>query len=550
MTPLRPGDPPRLGRYELMGRLGEGGQGIVYLGRDPAGRSVAVKLLRVELAGDRARFARELAAIERVAGFCTAQVIDADVVADQPYIVSEYVPGPSLQQYVAEKGTCAGTGLDRLAIGTATALAAIHQAGIVHRDFKPANVLMGPDGPRVIDFGIARVLEGTDSAPASVVIGTPAYMAPEQIAGGQIAAATDVFAWASMMVFAATGDAPYRGDSIPAIINQITNGAPDLTAVPPTLRPLLARCLAKEPAARPTARELLLTLIGEEHDRARPLRQLPATLALPRHVQTGAAAPIARRNWLSAVPIAACAALLAVAGAAAWMYIGTHRSRCPSLPPASGWRLTDGTGTSASAWSGAKSVTLTGGATWANDSMRGTVVSFNGSSGQAATTGPVLTTTDSFTVSAWAKFTGGPGNQTVVAQDATTTSSFYLGLNNIQFGTTPRFSGPTWAFAVPIADSASTDWNTAFDTSGVTVGQWSHLTGVYDGVAHTAKLYVNGIVQSTAQNVTVFASSGAFTIGRAKWAGQPHDFFDGDISDVRSYAKALTDPEVKSLACR
>ncbi|GAB3983382.1 hypothetical protein GCM10029978_089890 [Actinoallomurus acanthiterrae] len=272
--PLGLGDPPRLGRYRLEARLGEGGQGIVYLGRDSDGGRVAVKLLRAQLGEDeamRSRFARELAVIEQVAGFCTAQVLDADVAGDQPYIVSEYVPGPSLHDLVREHGPRAGTELDRLAIGTATAMAAIHRAGIVHRDFKPANVLIGPDGPRVIDFGIARALEsGADSTTASGVVGTPAYMAPEQIAGQRVTPAADVFAWAATMVFAATGRSPFGGDSIPAVMNRISHHAADLSGVPVTLLPLLERCLAKDPTGRPAAQTLLLELIGDEAAPAAP----------------------------------------------------------------------------------------------------------------------------------------------------------------------------------------------------------------------------------------------------------------------------------------
>ncbi|GAA2093791.1 bifunctional serine/threonine-protein kinase/ABC transporter substrate-binding protein [Actinomadura alba] len=263
--PLLPGDPARLGDYELIGRLGEGGQGVVFLGRGPDGQEVAVKLLLAQLTGDagaRSRFVRELAVAERVAGFCTAQVLDADVAGDQPYIVSEYVPGASLKDVVQRDGPRTGSALVRLAIGTATALAAIHQAGIVHRDFKPPNVLMGPDGPRVIDFGVARALDTSAVTMTSQVVGTPAYMAPEQLAGGPVAAATDMFAWASTMVFAATGDAPFGSDTIPAVMHRIINLNPDLSVLPEPLRELVAACLNKDPARRPTAHAVLLRLLG------------------------------------------------------------------------------------------------------------------------------------------------------------------------------------------------------------------------------------------------------------------------------------------------
>src|SRR6266545_4479182 len=178
--PLQPGDPGRLGDYVLSGRLGEGGQGTVFLGRSPSGEAVAVKLLHaVDDPKARSRFVRELAVAKQVATFWTAQVLDADVAGDRPYIVGEFVAGPTLQALVIEEGPRGKGALERLAIGTATALTAIHRAGVVHRDFKPANVLLGSDGPRVIDFGIARALDVT--ATVSQLIGTPSYMAPEQL---------------------------------------------------------------------------------------------------------------------------------------------------------------------------------------------------------------------------------------------------------------------------------------------------------------------------------------------------------------------------------
>ncbi|MBO2437047.1 serine/threonine protein kinase [Actinomadura nitritigenes] len=266
VAPLRPDDPGRLGRYELLGRLGEGGQSVVYLGRRDDGMHGAVKLLRAQLSRSpewRARFERELKLIERVAGFCTAQVVDADVSAETPYVVSEYVPGPSLTGLVGERGPRAGTDLDRLAIGTVTALAAIHRAGILHRDFKPSNVLMGPDGPRVIDFGIARLI-GESAARGSGVVGTPSYMAPEQVTDAELGTGVDMFTWAATMLFAATGRHPFGNDSISAVFNRILHYEPDLSPLPGTLRGSVAACLAKDPARRPEAQQVLLDLIGRD----------------------------------------------------------------------------------------------------------------------------------------------------------------------------------------------------------------------------------------------------------------------------------------------
>ncbi|MEO3822563.1 serine/threonine-protein kinase [Actinomadura sp. B10D3] len=264
MPELQPGDPRRLGSYEIVDRLGEGGQGVVYAGVDASGNRAAIKLLRADLAGDtmaRNRFVREAQAAKQVARFCTAQVLEADVAGDQPYIASEYVPGPSLYKQVTETGPISGAPLDRLAIGTATALVAIHQAGIVHRDFKPHNVIMAPDGPRVIDFGIARALD-TGQTNATKAIGTPSYMAPEQVAGATLTEAVDVWAWATTMVFAATGHPPFGDDTVVAVINRVMHEPPSLEGVPADLHRLIAACLVKEPERRPTAQQIMMALIG------------------------------------------------------------------------------------------------------------------------------------------------------------------------------------------------------------------------------------------------------------------------------------------------
>ncbi|QXJ20689.1 protein kinase [Actinomadura graeca] len=263
VAPLRTGDPAHLGPYRLTGLLGEGGQGAVYLAEDEPGHRVAVKLLHARFSGDakaRSRFAAEVAVAKRVSPFCTARVLDSDVEGDRPYIVSEYIEGPALSEVLAAEGPRTGADLDRIAIGTMTALTAIHQAGVVHRDFKPANVLLAPDGPRVIDFGIARALDATGTL-SSTAIGTPAYMAPEQISGAPVGPPADVWAWAATMVYAASARPAFGQDSIPAVMHRILNLPPDLGALTEPLRALVASCLAKDPALRPQSQQVLAHLL-------------------------------------------------------------------------------------------------------------------------------------------------------------------------------------------------------------------------------------------------------------------------------------------------
>ncbi|GII80734.1 hypothetical protein Sru01_57160 [Sphaerisporangium rufum] len=262
--PLPPGEPRQIGPYRLTGCLGQGGQGAVYLGETPDGARVAVKVLHARLAaesGARQRFLREVEAARRVAPFSTARVVDAGVADDRLFIVSEYVEGSSLEELVRERGPRGHDGLVRLALGTAGALAAIHRAGIVHRDFKPSNVLIGADGPRVVDFGIARVLDQA-TATSSGVMGTPAYMSPEQVAGERVGPGSDVFSWAATMVFAATGRPAFGDDNIAAVFNRIFTQRPDLSALPGPLARVVDRCLEKRPENRPSAADVMLAIVN------------------------------------------------------------------------------------------------------------------------------------------------------------------------------------------------------------------------------------------------------------------------------------------------
>ncbi|OLT24581.1 hypothetical protein BJF79_45020 [Actinomadura sp. CNU-125] len=263
-SPLLPEDPKRIGDYWLASRLGAGGQGVVFEAYGETGERVAVKAFHERLAGSprlRAQAGREVAAARRAASFCTARILAADLDGPRPYIVSEFIEGPSLRDVVLETGTYGGDDLVRLATGIATALTAIHQSGVIHRDLKPGNVLIGPEGPRLIDFGIARTDDMTLTA-AEGVIGTPGYTAPEVLRGERAAPAADVFAWGVAVVFAATGRSPYGAPDFAASLRRIVADDADLTAVDEPLRTHVRRALAVDPDDRPTAPELLLALIG------------------------------------------------------------------------------------------------------------------------------------------------------------------------------------------------------------------------------------------------------------------------------------------------
>ncbi|MFG1702453.1 glycoside hydrolase family 6 protein [Nonomuraea sp. M3C6] len=254
---LRDGDPRQVGPYTLLGRLGEGGMGVVYLGQGPDGTRVAVKLIHARMdanADFRRRFAREVAAAKRVARFCTAPVLDADVQGDVAYLVTEYVEGPSLGDAVRESGPLKGSALDGLAASMAMALRAIHGAGVVHRDLKPSNVLLSQVGPKVIDFGIAQLV---DAEMSSAIVGTPAYMSPEQVSGAHIGPASDIFAWGGTVAFAAGGVPPFGSGSVPTILVRILNEAPNPRGLTGPLRDLVVASLAKNPADRPTAQDLM-----------------------------------------------------------------------------------------------------------------------------------------------------------------------------------------------------------------------------------------------------------------------------------------------------
>ena len=268
-APLLQTDPSQVGRYRLVARLGAGGMGVVYLAVAPDGQQVAVKVLRPELADNpefRVRFGREVTMLTRVQGVCTVRVIEADTQAPKPFLVTEYADGPSLSEYVDTRGPLDAGMLYGLATGLAEALAAIHAAGIVHRDLKPSNVVLTADGPKVIDFGIAQALDTASLTRTGITVGSAGYMAPEQITG-KAGTAADIFTWAVTIAYAASGQSPFGTGAPDAILYRIMHAAPDISAVPPGLHPLVEAALAKDPQARPTAQQLLSQLT---HTAARP----------------------------------------------------------------------------------------------------------------------------------------------------------------------------------------------------------------------------------------------------------------------------------------
>ena len=261
-TPLRQTDPAQVGRYRLVARLGAGGMGVVYLGEDPTGQQVAVKVLRPELADNpefRVRFGREVTMLTRVQGVCTVRVIEADTEAPKPFLVTEYADGPSLSEYIDTRGPLDAGMLYGLATGLAEALTAIHAAGIVHRDLKPSNVLLTSGGPKVIDFGIAQALDTTSLTKTGITVGSAGFMAPEQVIG-KAGTAADIFTWAVTVAYAASGQSPFGTGASDVILYRIVHAAPDITAVPPGLHPLVEAALVKEPGDRPTAPQLLSQL--------------------------------------------------------------------------------------------------------------------------------------------------------------------------------------------------------------------------------------------------------------------------------------------------
>ncbi|MFJ4283028.1 protein kinase [Streptomyces massasporeus] len=282
MRPLDVDEPTVVGPYRLLGRLGSGGMGRVYLGRSAGGRTVAVKIVHPHFALDeefRARFRREVEAARRVGGAWTASVLDADPGARVPWVATAYAAGPSLSAAVADGGPLPANTVRALGAGLAEALTAVHELGLVHRDVKPSNVLLTLDGPLLIDFGIARATDGTASLTSTgVSIGSPGYMSPEQILGKGVTGAADVFSLGAVLAYAATGEPPFPGDSSAALLYKVVHEEPELGLLDGELRSLTAECLAKDPAARPAPADLAHRLAPEGAARLVAGGWLPGTL--------------------------------------------------------------------------------------------------------------------------------------------------------------------------------------------------------------------------------------------------------------------------------
>jgi serine/threonine protein kinase len=285
---LGTGDPQHAGKYRLLGRLGQGGMGQVFLGRSPGGRLVAVKLIRAELAGDpdfRARFAREVVTARTISGIFTVPVVDADVDGPQPWLVTAYVDGPSLADAVAGRGPVSPDQALTLAAGLAEGLEVIHAAGVVHRDLKPSNVLLAADGPRIIDFGISHTADTSGLTRTGWVAGSPGFMSPEQAEGIPAGPASDIFSLGSVLVFAVTGSEPFGTGTAAALLYRVVHSRPDTSGVPAAIRPLVEHCLEKDPRHRPTAGEIVAGLGPAQpstgwHPAPAPRARRPG---LPRH---------------------------------------------------------------------------------------------------------------------------------------------------------------------------------------------------------------------------------------------------------------------------
>ncbi|MFE1250079.1 serine/threonine-protein kinase [Streptomyces sp. NPDC058741] len=263
MMRLRREDPRVVGSFRLHRRLGAGGMGVVYLGSDKKGQRVALKVIRPDLAEDqefRSRFAREVSAARRIRGGCTARLVAADLDADRPWFATQYVPGPSLHDKVAAEGPLGAADVAAVGAALSEGLVAVHEAGVVHRDLKPSNILLSPKGPRIIDFGIAWATGASTLTHVGTAVGSPGFLAPEQVRGAAVTPATDVFSLGATLAYASMGDSPFGHGSSEVMLYRVVHEEPQLHGVPDALAPLVRACLAKDPEERPSTLQLSLRL--------------------------------------------------------------------------------------------------------------------------------------------------------------------------------------------------------------------------------------------------------------------------------------------------
>ncbi|MFD9118262.1 serine/threonine-protein kinase [Streptomyces bottropensis] len=263
MMRLRREDPRVVGSFRIHRRLGAGGMGVVYLGSDRRGQRVALKVIRPDLAEDqefRSRFAREVSAARRIRGGCTARLVAADLDADRPWFATQYVPGPSLHDKVADEGPMSAADVAAVGAALSEGLVAVHEAGVVHRDLKPSNILLSPKGPRIIDFGIAWATGASTLTHVGTAVGSPGFLAPEQVRGAAVTPATDVFSLGATLAYAATSDSPFGHGSSEVMLYRVVHEEAQLRGVPDALAPLVRACLAKDPEERPSTLQLSLRL--------------------------------------------------------------------------------------------------------------------------------------------------------------------------------------------------------------------------------------------------------------------------------------------------
>ncbi|MFF2573323.1 serine/threonine-protein kinase [Streptomyces sp. NPDC101191] len=281
MMRLRREDPRIVGSFRLHRRLGAGGMGVVYLGSDRRGQRVALKVIRPDLAEDqefRSRFAREVSAARRIRGGCTARLVAADLEAERPWFATQYVPGPSLHDRVAEEGPLRAADVASIGAALSEGLVAVHEAGVVHRDLKPSNILLSPKGPRIIDFGIAWATGASTLTHVGTAVGSPGFLAPEQVRGAAVTPATDVFSLGATLAYAAMGDSPFGHGSSEVMLYRVVHEEPQLHGVPDALAPLVRACLAKDPEERPSTLQLSMRL---KEIAAREAQGLPAATRPP-----------------------------------------------------------------------------------------------------------------------------------------------------------------------------------------------------------------------------------------------------------------------------